>query len=100
MQPPERQQLMPMKPGASTWDTDDYTQPESMSKKRKRLPATQGGDAKEPAKAKKSTPKELYEKHVKYVEAHETTGGCCCAMTAAECCLSEWRLKGFAAVPF
>ncbi|GMH41521.1 hypothetical protein BSKO_09431 [Bryopsis sp. KO-2023] len=76
---PKRERVPTFKPGANTWDTDDYANPEDESKKKRKKNRQETETSTEPkafdANGAKANPKEAYEKHVKYETAMETTGG-------------------------
>lgn len=75
LQAPKREKAIKFKPGANTWDTDDYTNPEDESKKRKRsLQDTISNPTGFDPNGGKPNPKEAYEPNVKHETAVETTG--------------------------
>lgn len=80
LQAPKRERVVKFKPGANTWDTDDYINPEEESNKRKRsrrsLQETIANPTSFDPNGNKPNPKEAYEPNVKYESSVETTGAC------------------------
>lgn len=80
LQAPKRDRVVKFKPGANTWDTDDYINPEEESNKRKRsrksLQETIANPTSFDPNGNKPNPKQGYEPNVKYESSVETTGGC------------------------
>jgi len=86
LQAPARKELPDFKPGAVTWDTDDYTSAaaaKQLKKQQQQKDAVAGGAAGAAAIAARPNPKAWYDQHhAKYEQSVHTTGATARAFTS------------------